>query len=80
MTFEMMTYDTLVTFLGVKKGTLYAWVSRHEIPHVCLRKRTMRFAKDKIDAWVRARTFVPSALRGQDAPAGHDSPTATPSP
>ena len=50
-----LTYSQTAERLGVKVGTLYAWVARKQIPHVRLGKRVVRFPEDELNAWIDAR-------------------------
>ena len=52
---ELLTYDEAAEFLGVRRGTLYAWVSQRRIPHLRLSARSVRFDKQELTAWVEAR-------------------------
>lgn len=46
-------------YLGVKLGTVYAWVKEHRIPHIVLssgtRKQCVRFRQDEIEVWLHKR-------------------------
>lgn len=52
---ELLTYDEAAEFLGVRRGTLYAWVSLRHIPHSRLSARCVRFDKQELRTWVEAR-------------------------
>ena len=54
-----LTYSEASILLGVKKGTLYCWVSRREIPFVRIGRRTVRFRRTDLDEWLRSRSVVP---------------------
>jgi excisionase family DNA binding protein len=49
----------LADYLGVKLGTIYAWVKAQQIPHIVLskgaRKQCVRFRQAEIDAWLQKR-------------------------
>ena len=51
---QHLTYAAVAERLGVKVGTVYAWVSRKQIPHIRLGKRVVRFPADAIDEWLEA--------------------------
>jgi excisionase family DNA binding protein len=53
---EMMTYREAAIYLTVPIGSLYSMVARGEVPHVRLGKRTVRFRRAALEAWVAART------------------------
>lgn len=52
---EMLGYIEAAALLGVPIGTVYAWVSRHRIPHVRLGPRLVRFRRSEIERWIEAR-------------------------
>ena len=58
---NLMGYEELAKLLGVKKGTLYAWVCRNEIPHVRISGRLVRFSPTVIQKWVTERMVTPAA-------------------
>jgi excisionase family DNA binding protein len=51
----LLTYRQLERELGVKKNTLFYWVSKGEIPHVRLGARTVRFRRSDLEAWLASR-------------------------
>ncbi len=53
---EFLTYRQLATELNVPLGTLYGWVARHQVPHIRVGKRLVRFERNAIAAFVRERT------------------------
>jgi excisionase family DNA binding protein len=55
----MLTYAEAAQRTALPIGTLYALVSRKEIPHVRFGKRLVRFPVAELDAWIR-EAFVPS--------------------
>ena len=52
---EMLGYIETAALLGVPVGTVYAWVSRHRIPHVRLGPRLVRFRRSEIEQWIEVR-------------------------
>jgi len=48
-------YAELADMLGVPRGTLYAWVSRKQIPHYKVGGSLVRFDIDEVVAWIQAR-------------------------
>lgn len=52
---KMLTYKDAADLLGLQLGTLYAMVSRRQVPHVRLGRRLVRFDAVSLDEWVRAR-------------------------
>ncbi len=51
----LLTYSQVAAELHVKKGTLFYWVARGEIPYVRLGPRTVRFRRDELMRWLEAR-------------------------
>ncbi len=58
---HMLTYQEAAEFLSMRLATLYSKVSRHEIPHVRLSGRMVRFDPDALAEFLRLRTFTPPA-------------------
>lgn len=56
----LLTYAETAELLGVKRVTLYSMVSRHELPHVRLGPRLVRFRRSELAAWI-AKCAVPAA-------------------
>ena len=52
---ELLNYEEAAEFLGVQRGTLYAWVSLRRVPHVRFSARCVRFDAAELRAWVEAR-------------------------
>jgi excisionase family DNA binding protein len=50
---DLMTYEDTRKLLNMKIGTLYALVSRGQIPHLRLGRRLVRFERSKLEAWVQ---------------------------
>jgi len=57
---ELVTYEQLGQMLNVPVGTLQFWVHKHQIPHVRLGKRTVRFDPAEVRDWVARRTHKPA--------------------
>ncbi len=55
-----LNYAETSELLGVKCGTLYAWVSRRVIPFVRLSPRVVRFQREAIEKWIGERTVQPA--------------------
>ncbi len=49
---KLLTYEEAADALHVPVGTLYALVSRGEVPHVRLAKRIVRFRAGELASWV----------------------------
>lgn len=49
---KLLSYQQASERLGVKVGTLYAWVSQERIPHIRLGNRCVRFDAHELAAWV----------------------------
>lgn len=45
----------MADYIGVSKGTLYAWVCYRKIPFLHI-GRLVKFDKQKIDQWVQEKT------------------------
>jgi excisionase family DNA binding protein len=52
---EMLGYGEAAGLIGVPRGTLYAWVHDHRIPHVRLGARLVRFRRKELEAWLSER-------------------------
>ena len=52
---EMLTAEEMAKRLKVRKNTIYAWVTRREIPFVKLPGNTTRFHLSAIEAWLAKR-------------------------
>jgi len=55
MTTRLLPYPEAAHLLGLKKSTLYALVSRKQVPHIRLGPRLVRFDESELKAWVDAR-------------------------
>ncbi len=62
-----LTYSEASSLLGVKKGTLYCWVSRREIPFVRIGPRTVRFRWTDLDDWLNSKSVRPEQVGADDA-------------
>lgn len=73
---EMMGYAAASQLTGVKLGTLYSLVARHQIPHVRIGKRLVLFQRSKLLAWlsdcavpaIGVRAREPALSTSRDAP------------
>lgn len=54
-----LTYAEAATYLGLKIGTLYAYVSQRRIPHVRLSGRLVLFRRVDLDAWMTSHAVEP---------------------
>lgn len=52
MTKDMLTLEEACEFLGLKRPTVYALVSKREIPHSKSGKK-LYFSKKELDSWMR---------------------------
>jgi excisionase family DNA binding protein len=55
---RLMTYDEASQWLGLPKGTLYAWVHDGLVPHVRLGRRTVRFRVKDLELFVAERAVA----------------------
>lgn len=54
---ELFTYAQAAKFLNVRIGTLYALVSRKQVPHVRLGKRLVRFRRSALTTLIAERSI-----------------------
>ncbi len=54
-TSTILTYDGAAELLGLPKGTVYAMVSRKELPHFRLGARNVRFSSVALLEWLQSR-------------------------
>jgi excisionase family DNA binding protein len=52
---ELLTYTQAANLLGLKLSTLYAMVSRRQVPHVRLGGRLVRFDRAELETWLGER-------------------------
>ena len=67
---ELLTYDQAAHLVNVPTGTLYAWVSQRRVPHVRISARLVRFDREALEAWLKARRVseqYTAALRSEAA-------------
>ena len=50
-----MNYEEAGRFLGLKTGTLHAYVSRRQIPHLRIGPRLVRFDRHELEAWLDSK-------------------------
>jgi excisionase family DNA binding protein len=53
MSDKWMSVEDIASHLGVSKDTVYAWISKKEMPAHRV-GRLWKFQKSEVDAWVRA--------------------------
>jgi excisionase family DNA binding protein len=58
---NFMTYGQVATMLGVRRGTIYSWVHRREIPFLRIGRRLVRFSKRRVAEWLTTRAVEPRA-------------------
>ena len=56
---ELMDYTETANRLGIKLGTLYAWVSQGRIPYIRLSGKLVRFDPASIERWLKEREEIP---------------------
>ena len=54
MTDRWMSVDEIAEYLGVSKDTVYAWLSKKQMPGHRV-GRFWKFKRDEVDGWVRGR-------------------------
>lgn len=52
---NLLSYSDAADLLHIPVSTLYGWVHRREVPHIRLSPRTVRFDRDELIQWLRAR-------------------------
>lgn len=58
-------YTEAAEFIGVKRGTLYSWVSRNRIPFIRYGPRCVRFDLDELQRWIDEHKFAPTGREKQ---------------
>ena len=51
---RLLTVEEIAELLGVKKSTVYAWVSEGYMPH-CKVGKCLRFREKTVEAWVESK-------------------------
>ncbi len=52
---ELLTAKQVSGWLKVHQNTIYAWVTRREIPFVKLPGNTTRFPRQRVESWLQKR-------------------------
>lgn len=52
---NLLNYADAADLLNIPRSTLDGWVHRREVPHIRLSPRTVRFDRDELIQWLRAR-------------------------
>ncbi len=53
MPMSLIGYDAAAQILGVRPGTLYAWVSQERVPHIRFSARCVKFDAVELEAWAQ---------------------------
>ena len=53
---ELIDYDKVEKEWHIPKGTVRAWVSRSQIPHIRLSPRCVRFRRSDLKEWLASRS------------------------
>ena len=56
---ELLDYERAAELLGVRRGTLYAWVSQKRIPHLRFSTRCVRFDRRELEEWAKKKRVAP---------------------
>jgi excisionase family DNA binding protein len=56
----LLTYEQAAALLNIKVATLYAKVSRHEVPFFRLGGRLVRFSPTRLREWLESRQVTPT--------------------
>jgi len=60
---DLLDYEQAAEFLGVRRGTLYAWVSLKRVPHIRFSARCVRFDRVELEAWVEGQRVAAKGAR-----------------
>lgn len=55
----LLTYREVQTQFAIPRGTLFFWVHSHQIPHLRLGPRTVRFRRSELQSWLNQRAVAP---------------------
>ena len=58
---DLLDYEQAAEFLGVRRGTLYAWVSLKRVPHIRFSARCVRFDRGELETWVERQRVAAQA-------------------
>lgn len=58
---RLLTYQEASHVLSIKVNTLYALVSRRELPFIRLSGRMVRFDRDELERWIEERKVEPAS-------------------
>ena len=56
---NLLDYDEAAELLGVRRGTLYAWVSQKRVPYIRFSGRCVRFDANELEAWIEEHRVRP---------------------
>ncbi len=59
---KLLDYQEAADLLGVRRGTLYAWVSQKRLPFIRFSGRCVRFEEAALLAWVAEHRVTPTGL------------------
>ncbi|MDO8734537.1 MAG: helix-turn-helix domain-containing protein [Elusimicrobiota bacterium] len=59
---KLMNIQDAADLLGIKKSTLYQWVSQHKIPYYKI-GRLVKFSPSKLEAWVKKREVLKKEIK-----------------
>jgi excisionase family DNA binding protein len=52
-----LSVDEIREYLGVKRDTIYGWISKNKMPAHKI-GRLWKFKKDEVDEWLRSKVLV----------------------
>lgn len=58
----LLTYKEVQSEFSLPRGTLFFWVHNHQIPHLRLGPRTVRFRRSELRRWLDQRAVAPRPL------------------
>ena len=58
---KIIGYEEASVFLGIPKGTLYAYVSDRRIPHYRLGPRSVKFSLNELETWLNNYKIIMSS-------------------
>lgn len=63
MSDKYLTISDVAEKLGVKKGTIYAWLFQKRLPCIKLTGKMVRFRESDLEAWLKSKTTQPAEAK-----------------
>jgi len=61
-----LSVDEIATYLGIKRDTVYKWISERQMPGHKI-GRLWKFSKKEVDEWVKSGNAKPTCAGGPHA-------------